>query len=612
MDVFAPMDPAATPPTLTVTQALQCISASLAPTCQNVWIEGEVADMKASATGHLYFKLKDAQGALNCALFKATYAASGYALQLGQTIEVMGRLNIYPKSGSLQLIVTRFRPKGQGQLYEAFLALKDKLQREGLFDDRHKKPLPAFIRQVALVTSLQAAAFHDVIQTLRNRTPWISVMHVDTLVQGEQAPRSLAQALLIADRLDVDAILLVRGGGAYEDLQAFNDERLARLIFSLKHPVVTGIGHESDFTIADFVADMRASTPSTAAQSMGPDLASYHSRFTQLHTYLTHALAHHLQVRQQNLEATLQAWRSAGQRDRFALTATQAVERLTRLWVSPQATLSHYRQRLQAASDQLAHAWASTVTRLTTRLTHTPMSTPEATLSPYRARYQSHRQHFENWTQMRLDEKYFGQDFRKRWQALQDVLAFDRTYLAAKSQTLHTQAYALQRAFAQAYEIKRSSFRALTLTPTASMAQNEKRLRASEQQFCTVTQLRVIERVQSPQGLARQVAQCAQKLTLGCTQSLARATRQLQHASFTNVDLPRALKQKAALLTQMGQALEAIHPDRPLQLGYVQTFKGTTPITRAAQLRVGDAVRLQYQDGFVNATVHSIEGVDKI
>lgn len=241
-----------------------------------VRVSGELASFTRASSGHCYFTLKDAQAQLRCAMFKRAAALLDFAPREGELVELTGRLDIYGPRGDLQLIVESMTRQGQGNLFEQFMRRKAALEAEGLFDPARKRSLPAVPRVVGLVTSLGAAALHDVVTALRRRAPHLQVVLAPALVQGEGAAPALVQALESLYRYrgvqsqGVDAIVLVRGGGSMEDLWAFNDERLARTIAASPVPVVCGVGHETDFTIADFVADVRAPTPTAAAEMVSP------------------------------------------------------------------------------------------------------------------------------------------------------------------------------------------------------------------------------------------------------------------------------------------------------------------------------------------------------
>ena len=233
-----------------------------------VAVLGEVSGFSRAASGHCYFSLKDESGQIRCAMFRRAATLVNFSPRDGDRVEVRGRLGVYEPRGDLQLIVESMTQAGQGALFEQFLRLKAKLEAEGLFDAQRKRALPLMPRGIGLVTSLGAAALHDVVSALKRRVPHIPVVLAPALVQGAQAPAELIKALLSLYQLtpDIDVILLVRGGGSLEDLWAFNDEQLARILANSPVPIVSGVGHETDFTIADFVADLRAPTPTAAAE----------------------------------------------------------------------------------------------------------------------------------------------------------------------------------------------------------------------------------------------------------------------------------------------------------------------------------------------------------
>ena len=241
-----------------------------------VSVGGEVSGFTRAASGHCYFSLKDDSGQLRCAMFRRAAGSLNFTPRDGDRVEVRGRLGVYEPRGELQLVVESMRPAGQGTLFEQFLKLKAKLELEGLFDPARKKPLPPLPRGIGIVTSLGAAALHDVVTALQRRVPHIAVTVAPASVQGDSAPRELCQALLSlysaaqapasADSGPLDVILLVRGGGSMEDLWAFNDEQLVRTMARSPVPIICGVGHETDFTLADFVADLRAPTPTAAAE----------------------------------------------------------------------------------------------------------------------------------------------------------------------------------------------------------------------------------------------------------------------------------------------------------------------------------------------------------
>ena len=324
---------------LSVSAALRRMTNALEGVLDGIWITGEVAEVSLSSLGHLYFSLKDEAALLSCAMFRSALGR-GPIFQKGDRIELLGRVDIYAPRGRLQMVGTRWRPAGVGSLYEAFLKLKAKLEAEGLFAPECKKPIPRFVRRVVLVTSAQAAAYGDVLRTLERRTPWVKIMHVDSLVQGTDAPAALISALIAAQALTPDVILLVRGGGSYEDLQAFNDEELARTIAALNVPVICGVGHEADFTIADFAADLRASTPTAAAESIGPDRDAWLRRLDKCADMLERAAE--------------RAYQHAAQRFDSAATHLPPEDRLLQPW--EQAMINARVRLCNAAQGRLTDA----------------------------------------------------------------------------------------------------------------------------------------------------------------------------------------------------------------------------------------------------------------
>ena len=265
-----PATPALAPRIWQVGALCRAVADALEARFNPVAVRGEVSGLSRAASGHLYFCLKDSQGQIRCAMFRRAAGLLDFAPREGEMVEAWGRLGVYEARGDLQLVVETMRRAGQGTLFEQFLQLKAKLEAEGLFDEARKREVPAMPRGIGLVTSAQAAALHDVVTALRRRACHVPVVFHPAAVQGASAPGEIATALerlyVQAQRGMLDVILLVRGGGSIEDLWAFNDERVARTIVRSPVPVICGVGHETDFTIADFCADLRAPTPTAAAE----------------------------------------------------------------------------------------------------------------------------------------------------------------------------------------------------------------------------------------------------------------------------------------------------------------------------------------------------------
>ena len=236
----------------------------------DLWISGEVSNLRKYPSGHVYFSLKDADAALSAVLFKSSN--TGFKFDDGDQVIAHGKVDFYVVRGDLQFIVDFVQPEGVGALQAEFERLKARLQEEGLFDPGRKRPLPRFPKRIGVVTSSAGSVFHDICHVLKRRWPMGEIVLAPTAVQGpDAAPRIVAALNALAQRSDIDVVIVARGGGSLEDLWAFNDEQVARAIFGFAVPVVSGVGHETDTTIADFVADIRAPTPSAAAELVAPD-----------------------------------------------------------------------------------------------------------------------------------------------------------------------------------------------------------------------------------------------------------------------------------------------------------------------------------------------------
>ena len=244
------------------------------PFLSNICVRGELSNYKVYPSGHHYFTLKDSESSLRCVMFKGNASKLRYRPENGMCVTVSGRVTVFPRDGAYQLYAVSMMPEGVGDLQVAFEQLKEKLEREGLFDRTHKKPLPPFPGRIAIITSSAGAAVHDMIRILGRRWPLTKVLLLPVRVQGVEAPPEIVGAIRYANEFQVaDLIITGRGGGSIEDLWAFNDERVARAIYESEIPVISAVGHEPDVTIADYVADRRASTPSNAAEIAVPDMA---------------------------------------------------------------------------------------------------------------------------------------------------------------------------------------------------------------------------------------------------------------------------------------------------------------------------------------------------
>ncbi|UXC19095.1 exodeoxyribonuclease VII large subunit [Comamonas squillarum] len=341
----------------------RAVADALAARFNPVEVRGELSGFSRAASGHCYFNLKDANGQVRCAMFRRSAQALDFNPRDGELVEVVGKLGVYEQRGDLQLIVEGMRRAGQGALFEQFLRLKAQLESEGLFDSERKRQLPLMPRGIGIVTSLGAAALHDVVTALRRRVPQLPVVLVPALVQGAQAAPSMVAALqklyrlaeaqiaydarlsIDAPAVPIDTILLVRGGGSLEDLWAFNDEQLARTVVQSPVPLVSGVGHETDFTIADFCADLRAPTPTAAAELVCQPRDVWLGALQLAEQRLVDGVERHLDRQQQRLDM---AARQIGRPSSLVHGQQQMLDRLgRRLQSAAQSQLHGQDKRVQ-------------------------------------------------------------------------------------------------------------------------------------------------------------------------------------------------------------------------------------------------------------------------
>lgn len=280
-----------------------------------MWVEGEISNFANPSSGHWYFSLKDSAAQIRCAMFQGRNRNTGFQPKNGSQVLVRGKVSLYEPRGDFQLIIDYLEEAGDGALRRAFEILKARLTKEGLFDPAHKKPLPTLPTTIGVITSPTGAAIRDVLTVLKRRFPSIPVIIYPTAVQGEQAAKQITQALQRANqRKECDVLILTRGGGSLEDLAAFNEENVARAIFASTIPIISAVGHEIDFTIADFVADIRAATPSAAAELVSPNCDEWLQRLLKLYRLLTRCMQNELVHAQKSLTHLIQRLRHPGQR----------------------------------------------------------------------------------------------------------------------------------------------------------------------------------------------------------------------------------------------------------------------------------------------------------
>ena len=323
----------AAPPILTVTALNGQVARLLERSFPLVWIGGEISNFTRASSGHWYFTLKDDAAQVRAVMFRSRAQYAGFIPREGDKVEVRALVTLYGARGDYQINVETIRRAGVGQLYEAFLRLKEKLTRQGLFDQDRKRPLPLFARSIGIVTSPQAAALRDVLTALRRRAPHVRIVLYPAPVQGQLAANKIAEAIMTAsERAEVDVLLVCRGGGSIEDLWCFNEENVARAIAACSMPVISGVGHETDVTIADFAADIRAATPTAAAELAATPRDDWMASLAADAADLRRAMRRQLSE------------------------ASQSLDNLSRRLLSPTAQIAHQRLKLRAMAAGLTHA----------------------------------------------------------------------------------------------------------------------------------------------------------------------------------------------------------------------------------------------------------------
>lgn len=390
---------------LTVSQLNRCARTMLEEVFAGVWVVGEVSNLAKPASGHIYFTLKDHDAQIRCALFRQNALRVREALRDGVSVKAYGKVSLFEGRGDYQLIIERLEPAGDGSLKLAFELLQKKLADEGLFVADIKKALPAHPKRIGIVTSPTGAVIRDIISVFKRRAPHVELVLVPTPVQGKEATAQIIKALALADKQCFDAIILARGGGSLEDLWCFNEEAVARAIASCETPIVSGVGHETDVTIADFVSDVRAPTPSAAAELLAPHHQDWLAILSQLHQRLERNIRQnltHYQIRLDGLLNRLRSPRQALQQkaqrlDDFELrlvrsfsqrrlTYQQAVIQLeARLLAQhPQKRLQSIKQQVTVAEQQLTRAMQDKLKylhiQLATQLQALQIISPLATL----------------------------------------------------------------------------------------------------------------------------------------------------------------------------------------------------------------------------------------
>jgi len=390
-------------PLFSVTELNRSARAALESAFTRVQVEGEICELLQHRSGHWYFTLKDEQAQLRAAMFKFSNRQVTFQPENGQQVILTGKLSIYEARGSYQFIAERMSPAGLGKLQMAFDELKAQLAKQGLFASEHKQPLPDWPQQIAVITSPQGAVIRDIQSTFARRFPLVELVIVPVAVQGAGAAELIAQALQQINQLankhqaiSPDAIILARGGGSLEDLWAFNEEVVARAIFDSELPVISAIGHETDVTIADLVADARAATPTAAAELLSPDGNALAQRFATLNAKLQHLVMQHLKYAALTLRAIEARLRHPG--ELLNQNAQQLDYLDSRLRTAFTAAMNKQQQRLQSSRAQLAQA------------------SPKATIEQFQARLANHQHRLQR------SATQFMQQANQRWQTASSAL----------------------------------------------------------------------------------------------------------------------------------------------------------------------------------------------
>jgi len=338
----------------TVFELTQEIKSTLEQTFPALWVEGEISNLSQPSSGHVYFTLKDESAQIRCVLWRNIAEYLPFQIEDGQHVIVLAKLSVYEKQGQYQLYVEDVHPVGIGKLELAFQQLKEKLYKEGLFDQEHKKPLPIFPQRIGIVTSPTGAAIRDIVKIARRRFPSVELILRPVRVQGEGAAEEIVQAIGEFNQFkEVDLLIVGRGGGSLEDLWAFNQEKLARAIFASRIPIVSAVGHEIDFTIADFVADLRAPTPSAAVEMILPDRRELAREIRNLSRRLVSAQHSLIDSYRQRLKSVLTSYGMKRPADVLLQNRQRLDELIRQISIAVANLLQHARQKFSTAVGRL-------------------------------------------------------------------------------------------------------------------------------------------------------------------------------------------------------------------------------------------------------------------
>ena len=342
---------------LSVTELTKSIKLLLEDNFPRLWVEGEISNYIQHTSGHKYFTLKDENAQIRCVMWKGMGRYLSFEPENGMKVKACGQVTVYEKSGQYQLVVSTMQPAGVGELEIAFQQLKMKLEKEGLFDESHKKPIPEYPEKIGVITSPTGAAIRDIIDIISRRAPWVEIVIRPTLVQGEEASSDIVEAINEFNSFkEVDLLIVGRGGGSIEDLWPFNEESTARAIFSSELPVISAVGHQVDFTIADFVADLRAPTPSAAAEMAVPDGSELKGHFVERYRRLCQIQFDNIQSGKDRLKG-LTARYGLRKPMEIITTRTQRLDELTQSFHKTASyMIEKFKSRLSVLTSRLESA----------------------------------------------------------------------------------------------------------------------------------------------------------------------------------------------------------------------------------------------------------------
>ncbi len=332
-----------------------------------IYVRGEVSNLKYHPSGHIYFSLKDDTSAISCVMFAGSRRGLAFQMKDGDKVVVGGSVNVYEKSGHYQLYAKKIRLEGAGILYERFLALKQELEEMGMFAPEYKQPIPAYVRKMGVVTASTGAAIQDIRNISYRRNPYIQIILYPALVQGEGAKESIIRGIETLDQMNLDVIIVGRGGGSIEDLWAFNEESVARAVFNCSTPVVSAVGHETDTTITDFVADLRAPTPSAAAELAVTDIRSILNQMEEYQKQFRYTMQNKVMLYRRRLEGYETRWNYLNPKNQILEKRQQLIEmeerlqyRMERVLTGEKHRLSLYVQQFKGLSplDKLNHGFS--------------------------------------------------------------------------------------------------------------------------------------------------------------------------------------------------------------------------------------------------------------